>query len=91
MQSLNYFGLKWMQMGEFKGTIDQLGQLGLPMMVAPSEEALEANDHLCSTIFARPKDCNQRRLILSFDRTYLETSLQLFRSSDGPCFAGGKS
>lgn len=89
MQSLNFFGLKWMQMREFKGVVDQLGHLGLPMMIAPSGETIEKNDHLCSSIFVRPTHCPQRRLVLSFDRTYLETSLQLFRSSDGPCFAGG--
>lgn len=90
-QSLQFFHLKWIQMREFKGTISMLGKWGLPMIVAPDEATLESNDHICSTAFPRRNEtCPQRRLILAFDRTYLESSLQLFKSADGPCFAGGK-
>jgi len=89
-QTLAFFGLKWMQENRYRGAVEKLRAWGLPMMVAPSAETIEANDHVISTKFGRLPTSAQRRLVCAFDRTYIETSMQLFRGDCGPCFAGGR-
>ena len=89
MQSLQFFGLKWMEQKNFQGTLAKLRGWGLPVMVAPNAECIEENDHTISTIFHRPATAPQRRLICAFDRTYLETSMQLVAMETGSCMSGG--
>eukprot|EP00435_Cladocopium_sp_Y103_P009271 s4764_g2.t1 len=90
-QALQFFGLRWLEHSQFKGTLRKLRSWGLPVNMCPGHEQLEQNDHVLSSLFKRPPDQPQRRLVCAFDRTYIETSMQLMDTDEdrGSCWAGG--
>jgi len=78
-----------MENSQFHGTLGKLRSWGLPMFVSPNHAELEENDHITSTLFGRLPDSRHRRLVLSFDRTYLTRSLQLCQGDQGSMMVGG--
>ena len=89
-KSLEFFGLRWLEHNEFKGILCKLRGWGLPVIISPDSQQLEANDHCVSVMFPRPADAPQRRLVCAFDRTYLESSIQLLSTDQGSYMSGGR-
>lgn len=89
-KSLEFFGLRWMEQKRHLGTLTKLRAWGLPVMVTPDRTQLEENDHILSSKFTKPSPtCGQRRLVCAFDRTYLESAMQMLKTDRGSAFAGG--
>ena len=89
-KSLQFFGLRWMENNQFRGTLAKLRGWSLPVMMCPDATTLEQNDHVISSSFPRAPHAPQRRLVCAFDRTYLETTMQLVGTEKGASMAGGR-
>lgn len=80
-----------MEARQFGSVLTKLRGWCLPVMVAPGAEDLQTNDMTISAKFTRPLESDSRRLVMAFDRTYIETSMQLFQAASGSAMSGGRS
>ena len=79
-----------MEARQFGSVLTKLRGWCLPVMVAPGAEDLQTNDMTISAKFTRPLESDSRRLVMAFDRTYIETSMQLFQADSGSAMSGGR-
>ena len=66
---------------QFRDSLSNVSQYGIPIFMAPDETILEQNGHLVGNIFPRKADSVRRRLAMCVDRTYLVPTHQLCRTS----------
>ena len=88
-QALEFFGLKWIHHNQWQGCLGKIPSMGLPIHTAPDIPTIEANDHLISSIFGKLGTCEQRRLTMAFDRTYVSACSQLASTTQGHVLLGG--
>ena len=88
-KALSMFGLEWLQRNAWRGSLSRLPELGLPTFTCPSAEELQSNDHLISSLLVNEPSMPQRRLLLCFDRTYVQATTQLLTTTKGCVLAGG--
>lgn len=62
---------------------------GLPVFTCPTPEDLQENDHAISCLLPNEASKPQRRLLLAFDRTYVQATTQLLQTTKGHVMAGG--
>ncbi|CAK9110511.1 unnamed protein product [Durusdinium trenchii] len=87
-RALAFFGLKWIEKKRWQGSLAQMSEWSLPIHTSPSASQIAENDHTCSLILASDQG-PRRRLVLAFDRTYLDSTMQLGRTSVGHVMLGG--
>ena len=63
--------------------------MGMPTFTCPTPEELSGNDHLISSMLINAPSNPQRRLMLCFDKTYVQATTQLLQTSKGHVMAGG--
>lgn len=85
-KALAFFGLEWMTRNDWRGA---LKCVGLPVITSPTGEEIEENNHLISSLFPRAECSAYRRLVCSFDRTYLQTSSTFALTNRGHVLLGG--
>ena len=82
-------GLEWVTRNEWRGSLAKLTELGLPTFTCPSTEEMLQNDHLISSLLNNEPSNPQRRLMLCFDKTYIQATTQLLTTTKGHVLAGG--
>ena len=87
--ALEFFGLQWIHRNNFRGCLSKMPSLGLPTHTAPGPEDLAANDHLVSSLFGKAPGTCQRRLVMAFDRTYIQQCSQFASTTRGSVMLGG--
>ena len=88
-KALEVFGLQWMTKKHIRECLADIRSLGLPLHTAPEDKDLEENNHLISSLLPRDPSSAPRRLLLSFDRTYLQPGTQICTTSRGNVLSGG--
>lgn len=82
-------GLEWITRNEWRGSLAKLTELGLPTFTCPTTEEMQENDHLISSLLNNEPSNPQRRLMLCFDKTYIQATTQLLTTTKGHVLAGG--
>ena len=85
-KALAFFGLEWMTKNSWRGG---LKCEGVPVITSPTSEEIGENQHLISSLMPRGQNQPPRRLVMAFDRTYLQTCSSFAMTNRGHVLCGG--